>query len=468
MTDNADWQPVRLYGAGLQEHMGREWNCEPAWDIHAVYPEADEYLPHPEKTLAQEDPDGDYPNRDRTMPVFVDRHIDRRFHLDYPRTTKDAPRVRSHTITDPEREWEIVLEHRDRYLADAGLTLDDEPERIAKCLADTFKWRSYFQDKPSCPTFAEGARELTNPIEGLLFQCFCVGCAHAFAALADMAGLACRTIGCGGHRMAEVRTNGQWHMIENTCRHKRNPTLEAFFPASFAEVTLEPLKFRDCMPDQKMTNYWSIPGGQYHFMGGAWQSPPTLRFAASNAYALYPDFEHWRIKAEAGNRLPIILRRNGFYWENSVHSSDAPKAREWQRSNTPFELPEEGRVGDFLYAPFQPGDSLRQSIWLDAVDDMDRLEVAIPLPPTLEIDEALGRGLVVSVGDFEQPLAPASWPAAEPDSRCHFVCTVNIPPAALTANAVNWIEFHNRGEKTVQAPYLPAAMEPYLPPLKRG
>lgn len=382
---------------------------DPAWDIYGLYPKPDEVLTN-------------------GQPVFWNRHIDRRFRIDYPRTTKEAPRVVSQTINDRDREWQIVQEHRDRYLTEDGLTLQSPAAAIAKCLADTFKYDSYFKDKPMCPTYPDSPRELTNPIEGLLFKSFCVGCAHAYAALADACGLACRTIGCGAHRVAEVLVDGRWHMVENSCRHEKSRGLEAFMPASFMEVTMHPEKFSQYMPADKVAGYRKMPSGQYHFMGGTWQSIPTLRFAASNAFALYPELKSWGFKS---SKLPIVLRAGGFYWEGGG-----------------------GKGRAYFFHPFAPGEQLRQSIWLDDLNDMQGLEVTIPFT-------AEAKGMVVSAGDWRRELTEFAA-ANESGLRC---CRFTIPTAAFDGNMVNWITLSNEGKQTLQAPFLPTAMEPYLEPL---
>ena len=50
MIDHGEWRPVRVYGCGVQPHMGREWNCDPAWDVVALYQLPDEELVSPDGT----------------------------------------------------------------------------------------------------------------------------------------------------------------------------------------------------------------------------------------------------------------------------------------------------------------------------------------------------------------------------------------------------------------------------------
>jgi len=470
MPSESDWQPVEIYGYGLQKHLAKVWRCDPAWDVHAICRGADAELPHPDRRRVERDPTGQYPNKDKKQFVFWNRHIDRRFHIVYPRTRRESPRPVSRTLGDNARDWQAIVDHRDRYLGDAGLSTASPAAVVAKCLADTFKADSYFKNKPSCKTFESEARALTNPVEGLLHQCFCVGCAHAYAALAEASELTSRTIGCGAHRVAEVLIDGRWHFVENSCRHESCRGLEAYFPTNFMEVTLNPEAFAEFVPEKNRDGYWGMPSGQFHFTGGTWQSPMTLRFSTSNAFALYPEVSRWGIKSLDGKRLPIVQRRNGFYWEDSVHSSDAPAMQERRREVCPFPFSGTGPISDFLYHPFRPGDALRQSFWLDATDDVESLEVIFPFAPEPHVDfsDSLGRGLVVTLGDFRSSLVDAgAWPPPAPDNRGHRCVTVRVPREALRANAVNWIELHNRSDVTMQAPFLPTAMEPYIPPLRK-
>jgi len=435
--------------------MGREWNCDPAWDVAALYEKPDEELAAPDGSARRF--------------VFWNRHIDRRFHLEYPRTTREAPRLRSQAVGDPEREWQTVLEHRDRYLANAGLSLQSPPEAIVKCLADTFKHDAYFKYKPACLAYGEPTRELTNPIEGLLYLSFCVGCAHAMAALADACGYPARTIGLGGHRVAEVLVNGRWHFIENSCRHADSNGLAAFFPAGFMQVTLEPWKFMDYLPLKKVAGYLKAPNGQFHFMGGTWKCPVTLRFGASNAHALYPELERWGIKSGDGRRLQILARAGGFYWENELKELKGGVDPHWRgKQNCPFPASDAGPAAAFLYHPFRPGERIRQSVWLGDLEGMRGLEVTIPVAPEPHLDfrPALGQQLTVQVGDFNKSLADlAAWPGAEPDRSGHRPCTVTVPVSALKPHSVNWIVLENRSAEVLQAPFIPAAMEPYIAPL---
>jgi hypothetical protein len=269
--------------------------------------------------------------------------------------------------------------------------------------------------------------------------------------------------------VAEVLVDGRWYYAENSCRHAKTEDLEAFFPAGFMEVTLDPAAYGPFAASRHQESFWRRPNGQYHFMGGTWQCPATLRFAASNAHALYPYLERWGFKADYGNMLmPLVLRRNGFYWVNGEPRTDPQAARARRQQRYPFPLPADCTSSDYLYHPFRPGDRIRQSVWLGEIADMQGLEVQLPFAPEphVQFTEQLGRQLTVKVGDFERSLADlGAWPPKAEERRPHLVCAVRIPNDALKANAVNWIELRQNSGLTMQAPYIPAAMEPYIHPL---
>jgi len=459
-TSLTDWQPVRIFGCGLQPTAGREYDCDPAWDVHAVYAEPDEVLPPPES--------GD--GRLRPRAVFHDRHIDRCFSIDYPQSRRDAPRAVGWTIGQAERDWDVLVEHRDRYLGDAGLDLTSPPEAIARRFADSFKYASYFKDKPTCTTFAEDPRELCHPIEGLLHKSWCNGVTKAFCALADSAGLSARMIGLGGHIASEVLIDGRWRYVENSCRHERNPELEAFFPVGFLELSLNPDAWSELAPPPQRDRYWRAAGPQYDFMGGSWLSPLTLRLAAGCVAALYSELDRYTLTSDDGRRMPIILRANGLYWP-VVHTEDAAEVAQLRSQTCPFPIGDGPPVADFFYHPFRPGDRLRQPVFLGDLGGLEALEITIPIAPEpgLDLDGDLGGRLTVRVGDFERSLGDLiAWPPSQPDDRGHRRCTVSLDPAILTADAANQVEFCNRSDVTMQTPLLPTAMEPHVRPLLRN
>lgn len=443
------WRPISLYSEGLQPRTGRHWNCVPAWDVTALCRE----------------PDGDFTHKGRKGFVFWDRHIDRRFHIDYPHATRESPRGVGRTLGDPAREWDTLIEHRDRYLCEAGLTPRSPPEQVARCLADSFRAES-FAKKPLCPTFPENPRDLCHGIEGLLFKSWCNGCAYAYVNLADSCGFPVRAIGCGGHIVAEVFVGGRWRMVDSAGRHPENAGWPIYFESSYMEMVLDPMgDHGGPVPDGLRQGLAKRPNGQYHFHEGMWQAPPTLRFAAGNAHAIYPEAKRWGFKTLDPKRLPILHNRGGFYWP-VVHTSDAAAVRALRHASFPGPICGEGPSRDYLYHAFPPGEKLRQSIYLDDLEGIEAIEVRLAFAPSMPSDFSpeRGRELFVRVGDSRQSLAQrGGWPPA-PDECGNVISTLRLPPDLFRARSVNWIELDNASTGLYHVPCVPEVRQPYLPP----
>ena len=470
--NESDWRPVLIEGHGLQAHLAREWPCLPAWDVYAIYPRADEYVPYPACAAAVEAPPKDDPRVETGMPVFWNRHIDRRYSLDYPRAAKDTPRSVSWTVGDADREWEMIREQRDKILTAAGLTPASPPRDIARALAEAFKWASpfYHTKPPSAVIDGQTSRALHHPVEALLTQCFCVGCANLYAALADSAGLTVRNVGLHGHYAAEVLLDDGWHYIENTCRHEKSKGLEAFFPASWMDIVIHPENYLDHMPPRKAGNYWGADNGDYCLTGGSWRSPKQMLFAADCAGALYPHAERWGFKCidHDDRHMPLVRRSQGFLWMDYIFDGETDRMVQRLQEDSPFPLKNSRGHRLFLYHPLKPRDRLRHSVWLDALDDMEALEVTIPLAPEPHIDfsEALGRRLKVEVNDWSATLADSeAWPPAPHETTEQLHCVLRVPTDALKPHAVNWIALRQESTETLQVPFTVAALDPYLPPL---
>ena len=467
-----EWRPIRIHAHGLEPRLAKHWNCLPAWNIDAFYDRADEYVPYPEVSRAVGQLPKDSPFIETGMPVYWDRHIDRRYHLEYPAITKDTPRSVSRTVGDTDKDWDTLIAHRDRVLAAAGLTLDSPKEAIAKAIADTFKWESpFYHTKPEQAVIGgEKTRQLHHPVESVLHQSFCVGCANAHVALAAACGIPARNVGTHGHYAAEFLIDGRWRYVENTCRHPDQKGLEAFFPEAWMDLTTHPERFMKYMPAKKAGGYWNADNGDYCLMGASWRSPLQLLFAADCAYALYPEHERWGIKGLGadGRRLPLVWRIQGFIWMDEAHGGDNEARRELRRRTAPFPFANPSAHRTFLYQPLKPGDRLRHSFWLGALDDMKQLTVTVPFAPEthVEFNAALGRQLFARVGDWRAPLAAAgTWPPSLDETSGHLHCTITAPREALRAHAVNWFELQQESRHTMQHPVTPAALEPYIAPL---
>ena len=460
MNRSEEWQPIRIYGQGIQPRTGRHWNCLPAWDVTAIYPKPDE-----------EKRDGD-----RKLFIFWDRHIDRRFHVEYPRASREGPRVQGHTIGDPGKEWDTLIEWRDRYLSEAGLTLSSPDTDIARCLAETFAYENIRRKPPHAVIRGCEVRDLNHPIEGLLHGSHCVGCATAFAALADACGLPARNIGCGGHWVAEAFAGGKWHMADSVGRHEENAGLATYFESSYIEALPDPSgDHGERVSDGYRAGLWQRPNPQFHLPLGMWGSPCTERYGAASARAFYPGDSRWGVKSEDGRRLVLIARSGGFYWP-TVYGGDDELLQRMRPEGLPTPIVGIRSSRDYLFHPLRGGEKLRQSFWLDALDDMAALEIVLPfgLSRATDFSDATGKQIVLKVGGSEKSLAELGvWPprtvtretAGVQSLEVNGRCVVTLPPDALRPHAVNWVELHQRSASTLYVPCLPAVLEPYIAPL---
>ncbi len=464
-TLDAHWRPVRSLSRSMFPDTDRVWDCNPAWDITGIYRQADMLVPMPVPADEEE--------AAKRVGVFVDRHLDRRFHIEYGLASRDRPRASTPVINDQAREWEIVIEHRDRYLADAGLTLDSPPAQIARCLAESFLWRNYFKDKPMCDFYSENQRALSHPVDGLLFKSHCVACATGFTAMAQSCGFPPRNMGVGAHWVAEVLVDGHWRYVENTGRHEKNEGLGAYFENTHMWLsTHSGEEISTPITPGIRRGFWRRINPQYHnFILGTWQDPATLRTAAHCLYALYPQEDQWFIKEEDEHRLPI-MRQAGGYYSPGMHGSYV-KTLAPERKPEPCELPEAihrrttGRA--YLYHPLQPGEKLRVSFALDREPgELDQVEIVIPFGVShmSDFSDDAGKRLILNIGSKSRSLSElGSWPPVDPANGEPARATVKLAADDFSFGSINWLILENATASVYQMPYVPNAMEPYIAPL---
>jgi hypothetical protein len=447
------WAPIRIEGCGIQPAIAQAWDCVPAWDITAIQESADGVIAKPDAP-------------EQRCFVFWDRHVDRRFRIAYPHATRATPRATGRTIGDPDREWDVLIEHRDRYLRDAGLTPESPPEAIARCFADSFAAEP-FARKPVCPTFPEKPRSLCHGIEGLLHKSFCVGCAKAFGLLADSCGIPTRFIGCGSHYVAEALIGDAWHMVDSIGRHPENAGYPMYFAYSYMDLVLNPAgDFGMELPDKVREGFFKRPSGQFHFHNGQWDGPQSMRFAMGNAFALYPETARWGFKSPDGHRLPLLANRGGFYWP-VIHENDGRQLARLRANAYPDPL---GEVPprDYLFHRFQRGQRIRQSFWLGSLEGVTEVEVAIAFAPSRQSDWGLqaGRNLHLHVqGMGRRSLADwGAWPPSETPGNLP-AAIVRLPVDVLRANRVHWVELEHGENGEYFMPFVPNVMTPYIPPL---
>jgi len=471
-AEHGDWRPISLHGRSLQPATDRVWDCQPAWDVDALYDRPDATIALPEDQMWEER-EG---RRHKIEPVgvFWNRHVDPRFHLSYPKARREAPRFVGRTIGDATREWDLLVRERDRILRAAGIDANAPREAVARALADSFAC-DLFEQKPVCTTFAYEPRALNQALEGLLHRSHCVGCAMAYEALVDSLGFEVRTIGCGAHRVAEVRVGHRWHMVDSVARHRENRGLDCFFASSYHDCVLEPSgNHGEHLPPPYRRGLLRRVNPQYHFHDGMWGGPRTLRWAASCAKALYPDQDRWGVKGE--RETPILKRAGGFYWP-SVHSSDQSAFERLRRESLPDPVSLRAPSRDYLFYALRKGEAVRESLWLGDLSDCRGIRVTLTFGWSKQTDfgPKTGAGLALRINGVERSLLEwKAWPPrdggvalpeiAEPSGEMAR-CSLDLPSALFESNRVNWISLLHSAEGVVYLPCLPAILEPHLPAL---
>ncbi|MEO6906614.1 MAG: hypothetical protein ABI210_01870, partial [Abditibacteriaceae bacterium] len=118
-----------------------------------------------------------------------------------------------------------------------------------------------------------------------------------------------------------------------------------------------------------------------------------------------------------------------------------------------------------------PGDRLRESVYLGDCDDVEYFEFVLRFTlcdlryPT----EESAKELVLRVGDKVLPLSScASWPA-QPHYDHTALLTVRLEKDLFQSNAVNWLFLENQSrQRIVRVPVVSAVATPYIAPLSRG
>jgi hypothetical protein len=466
------WSPITLFCPEIQAAISRTWNCQPAWDVSAVYTQPDKWLSLPPELMTREKNGAKHELK--PLGVFWNRHIDRRFTIPYVHASRETPRMVSRNVGNPWKEWDIMIRERDRILQENGLTVKSHSRAVARALADSFACDN-FEKKGHCPSYPDDPRSLSNVLDAVLYRSFCVGNAMAFMAMADSCGLKTRTIGCGAHRVAEVLVDARWHLVDSVGRHQKSRGLDCFFKSSYHDTCIDPMgdHGESLTPDFRQ-GLFNRPNGQYHFHDGVWGGTRTLRWSAVGAHALYPGNTCWGFKGT--EEMPIIRRAGGFY-PALLHNSDS-KAFSWMTYQlVPDPVPDRGPSRSYLYHNFNKGQVLRESFQVDSLDGIRFLRVVFTFAwsKATDFSDSTGGKLMVRVGSHERSLAElGAWPPKDQGQDMRIVkdpsgemlhCVADLPTNWFQPNTVNWLSLHNASDTVLHVPCIPAALEPYIPPL---
>lgn len=108
--------------------------------------------------------------------------------------------------TAHQRDWDFIVETRDRILKEKGLLNSSDAYKKMQALAD------YVQSARG----REGERYPSrHPSDYILHSSYCTGAANTEAAFAATLGLKYRTLNTYAHSTAEVEISGKWHFLDD-------------------------------------------------------------------------------------------------------------------------------------------------------------------------------------------------------------------------------------------------------------
>lgn len=441
-----DWQSIRL--PVFPEQQSTFYNMVPVWEFHAIYDEPDGEVPQPASYLADDGVlEWHFRNygkgKDETLPFtaaereklarkwwyFGARHLDPRFSIENLVEEKEAPRPVSQTYGERERDWDVVMSFRDKILEREGLSAHSDPAQLAYAFAyEIYKnWR--------------GGGVRNHPADVLTHKTWCLGAETTTCVLLRSLGIPARGVRDSGHAMCEVWGGNKWQLLDSSNHFiNHEPKSTVMVPNNYMELSTNPTSARHgaAMSDYHKGFFYHWANGHYGIPDGRWEQHSLLYYCPAYAKALYGDDVDYRFKTQDPHRL-VILERD---------------IRQLYRSE----------LGIYL----NPGECLRESIYLGELDDVNHFEFILRFAscdlryPTQEST----RDLILRVGDVSMSLQScATWP-----SRPHWdhtiLLTVRLEKDLFETNAVNWISLENQSrERIVRIPVTQAVAEPYIAPL---
>jgi hypothetical protein len=441
-----DWKAIRM--PVFPEQRETLHNMVPVWEFHAIYQEPDGEVPKPSSYLAEDGTldwyllkraefknrkitEGDREAKGLRWWYYGARHIDPRFTARNMAEEKDAPRPVSDTYGCRERDFEVVMTFRDAILAREGLSTESDPLAIARAFANEIlrNWR--------------GGGVRNHPADVLTHRSWCLGAETTTAVILRSLGIPTRGVRCSEHAMCEVFVDGRWYLLDSSQHFiNREPVSTPMIPASYMELTTNSTSaaYGPAISDYHRGFFYHWANAHYGMPDGRWEQDTLLHYCPAYAQALYSSGVDYRFKTLDPRRL-VILERD---------------IRQLYRSE----------LGIYL----NPGESLRESLFIGDLDDVEHFEFILrfafcnlrhPTPETT-------RELVLRVGDDVLPLASsATWPAT-PHWDKTVLISVRLEKSLFQANAVNEIYLENRSRQRIfRIPVVQAVAEPYIEPLRK-
>ena len=244
----------------------------------------------------------------------VERYRHRTRHLAPPRQTpqgfftREQPRPVSRTFGDVGRDWDFVVQHRDKVLAGAGVTAaSSDRDKVHALAEDIWKFRRQIR-QPGVDLRTE--EPWSHPADTLCYGSWCVGAGNAMVALCNTLRIPARLVGVNDHTMSEVWLDGAWRFVENAgtwlegggeCLQERN----------WAQVIADPHGGGPGITDAQRYRYQVMwqggyefpqPDGLFAFEGGFQGAHLTPQTAAS----LYAGWDEPVFKSAHGDRYDLV------------------------------------------------------------------------------------------------------------------------------------------------------------------
>lgn len=418
----------------------------PVWSFSALYDQPDGEVPRPAsyladdgvvawciRTYAHKEPDEDTRAATaRRFWYYGARHLDTRFRLVHRPAGRGIPRPVSETYADAEKDWDFVMQFRDRILQREGLTPSSPPREIAHAFAhELYKnWR--------------GGGSISHPADVLTHRAYCLGAATATTAILESLGIPARGAAVSDHAVCEAFVDGAWRLIDSSNHFiDHEPRSDCMLPSDYVLLTTQPdlAAHGDRISDYHRGFFYHFPQAHYRIPDGRWVGQSMVEMCPAYARALYPEHAALRFKTRDPGRLVVLERSIRMLYRYD------------------------------LGVNLHPGDRLRESVYLGTTDDVREFEFELRFAHIdgLFPGEAAVRDLVLHVGGERLCVgAAATWPMKPHWDRTALL-PIRLPRSLFRPHSVNWLQVENvsRG-RIFRFPVGLAVVEPYIAPLSRG
>ena len=322
----------------------------------------------------------------------------------------------SRTFGDCERDWDFIIQHRDKVLRGAGLG-DSSPaiDKVRALAEDIWRCRRAIR-QPGLDLTQE--TPWSHPADTLCYGSWCVGAANAMVALCATLGISARTCGVFDHTMSEVLIDGKWIFVENASSWLETGGVSVF-DTNWASVISSPQRQPGCSVKQRM-RYWEMaqagyhfpqPDGLFGFCGGVAGAAMTPQTAAT----LYPEWGEPVFKSYFADRYDLA----------------------WGQP---------GPVRPLAEMTLRPGQMCRRRFWLGSLANTREIQALLcfshesapqtgqPPPPL----DPRGGHWFIAVNEHRHPIRQlGGWALAANPSAATWVQKLSLPLGELIENGWN-------------------------------